>query len=164
MLILGLLQCEQWVAYAKMELDQDDFYKLEQIFNRTLMVLPSVQLWSLYLDYVRRRQNLVTDTSGKARGVITQAYELCLKQVGVDKDSGFIWQDYITFVKSGPGTPGGGTWQDQQKMDSLRKIYKQAVCVPTQTVNNIWSDYGKFENELNKQTVSHVRYWGFGSC
>lgn len=117
------------------------------------MNLPSVQLWSVYLDYVRRRQNLTNDPSGKARQTITQAFDLCLMNVGLDKDSGFIWQDYVNFVKQGPGVAGGNTWQDQQKMDSVRKAYQKAVIVPMQAVNQLWQEYSKFENELNKVTV-----------
>jgi cleavage stimulation factor subunit 3 len=137
-----------------MEKDLEEKAKVEQIFQRTLLQLPNVSLWSMYIDYIRRRHNLATDTDGKARAIITQAFDLCLAQIGLDKDAGFLWQDYINFAKSAPGHVGGSGWQDQQKMDSLRKIYRQAICVPTQTVNAIWQEYSRFENELNKQTVS----------
>jgi len=136
-----------------MELEHDEFYRLEQIFNKTLMSIPNVQLWSLYLDYIRRRNNLITDTSGNARKVVTQAYEFVLQNIGIDKDSGFIWQDYLKFLKSGPGTVGGTTWQDGQKMDSLRKAYQSAIRIPTQSVNPLWTEYTTFETTLNKTTV-----------
>ncbi|KAF2096830.1 Suf-domain-containing protein [Rhizodiscina lignyota] len=143
---------EQWVAYAKMESDADAFYQLEQIFQRSLMSVPHVKLWSTYLDYVRRRNNLTTDTSGNARQIVSQAFEFVLQNVGIDRDSGHIWQDYIDFIKSGPGTVGGTSWQDQQKMDQLRKAYQRAVVVPTHATNTIWNEYSKFEMDLNKNT------------
>jgi cleavage stimulation factor subunit 3 len=83
-----------------------------------------------------------------------QAYEAVLDAIGIDKESGKIWQDYIQFIKSGPGIVGGSTWQDQQKMDLLRKVYQRAICIPTQVVESIWREYSTFEMSLNKLTVS----------
>ena len=155
--LLTVSKAEQWVAYANMELAQNDFYRLEQIFNKALLNIPSVQLWSLYLDYVRRRNNLTTDTAGTARTIVSQAYDFVLRNVGIDKDSGNIWQDYVQFIRAGPGMIGGGSWQDQQKMDQLRKTYQRAICIPTSAVNVLWKEYDSFEMGLNKMTVSGTK-------
>ncbi|KAI9738217.1 MAG: mRNA 3'-end-processing protein rna14 [Cirrosporium novae-zelandiae] len=143
---------EQWVSYASMESQDNDLYRLEQIFRKSLLDVPHVLLWSFYLDYIRRRNNLTTDPDGRARQTISQAYDFALKQVGVDKDSGQLWQDYVHFIRTGPGVIGGGSWQDQQKMDLLRKTYQQAICIPTQAVNALWKEYDQFEMGLNKLT------------
>jgi len=136
-----------------MELEINDFYRVEQIFAKALLAIPNVQLWSTYLDYVRRRNNLTTDTTGSARQVVSATYDFVLQHVGIDKDSGQIWQDYINFLRSGPGILGGTTWQDQQKMDSMRKAFQKAICVPTQAVTQLWKEYDGFEMGLNKMTV-----------
>jgi cleavage stimulation factor subunit 3 len=146
------MAADQWVAYATMESELNELFRLEQIFNRTLLTLPNVGLWGVYLDYVRRRNPLSTDTSGQARRTISSAYDLALQYVGMDKDSGNIWTDYVEFIRSGPGTIGGAGWQDQQKMDLLRKAYQKAICVPTQAVNTLWKEYDQFEMGLNKLT------------
>ncbi|KAF9891138.1 mRNA 3'-end-processing protein rna14 [Aspergillus nanangensis] len=129
---------EQWVAYATMESELNELFRLEQIFNRTLLTIPDVQLWTVYLDY--------------ARQIISSAYDLAFQYVGVDKDSGSIWSDYVQFIRSGPGNVGGAGWQDQQKMDLLRKAYQKAIAVPTQAVNTLWKEYDQFEMGLNKLT------------
>lgn len=136
-----------------MESENNELYRLEQIFNRTLLNIPNVQLWSLYLDYVRRRNPLTTDTTGQARRIISSAYDFALQNIGIDKDSASIWIDYIQFIRSGPGNIGGSGWQDQQKMDLLRKAYQRAICVPTHAVNTLWKEYDQFEMGLNKLTV-----------
>ncbi|KAL4810535.1 hypothetical protein BDV18DRAFT_131218 [Aspergillus unguis] len=146
------LSAEMWVAYATMESELNELFRLEQIFNRTLLTIPAVQLWTVYLDYVRRRNPISTDTSGQARKIISSAYDLALQHIGMDKDSGSIWTDYITFIRSGPGNVGGSGWQDQQKMDLLRKAYQRAICVPMQAVNTLWKEYDQFEMGLNKLT------------
>ncbi|TPX18237.1 uncharacterized protein E0L32_002746 [Thyridium curvatum] len=140
-----------WVKYAEMELGLGDFQAAEGIFTRSLQSVPNVQLWTVYLDYIRRRNDL-SDTSGQARLTVTRSYEFVLDNVGMDKDSGRIWQDYIQFIRSGPGTIGGSGWQDQQKMDQLRKAYQRAVCVPISNVNQLWKEYDQFEMGLNKMT------------
>jgi cleavage stimulation factor subunit 3 len=136
-----------------MESENNELYRLEQIFNRTLLAIPSVQLWSVYLDYVRRRNPLTTDTTGQARRIISSAYELALQNIGMDKDSATVWTDYVQFIRSGPGNIGGSNWQDQQKMDLLRKAYQKAISVPTHAVNMLWKEYDQFEMGLNKLTV-----------
>jgi len=139
-----------------MELEQNEFFRVEQIFNKSLLAVPNVQLWTTYLNYVRRRNNLTSDTSGNARQVVSQTYDFVLQNIGIDKDSGPLWQDYVQFLRSGPGQVGGTGWQDQQKMDSLRKAYQRAICIPTQALNALWKEYDAFEMGLNKVTVSFL--------
>jgi cleavage stimulation factor subunit 3 len=136
-----------------MESDLNGFFQVEQIFNRTLVTIRSVKLWTVYLDYVRRRNPLSTDANGNCRQIISSAYDVALQNVGMDKDSGNIWSDYIEFIRTGPGNVGGSGWQDQQKMDLLRKAYQRAICVPTQSVNTLWKEYDQFEMGLGRLTV-----------
>ena len=137
-----------------MENEAQERPKMEGIFQLTLLAIPHLQLWSMYLDHVRRVNNTVTDPSGTARTTINKAFEVAIRHVGMDKEAGRLWQDYIQFLKSGPGIVGGSSWQDQQKMDVLRKAYQQAICIPTQAVTAIWKEYDQFENGLNKVTVN----------
>lgn len=146
-------QSEQWVAYAQMEQENDELHRLERIFGQSLLTVPSVRLWSLYLDYIRRRNDLTTDTKGEGRRIVASAYVFALDAIGVDKDAGQIWLDYIKFLRSGPGNLGGPSWQDQQKMDNLRKAYKKAIGVPTAAVIPLFKEYDQFELSLNKANV-----------
>ncbi|KAL1635407.1 mRNA 3'-end-processing protein rna14 [Diplodia intermedia] len=143
---------DQWVAYANMELQANNFYAVERIFEQSLLQVPHVELWSTYLTYIRRRNNLTADATGAARQTVSLAYDFVLQNVGMDKDAGQLWQDYVEFIESGPGNVGGSTWQDQQKMDLLRKAYQKAICVPTDAVTALWKQYDRFEMGLNKVT------------
>ncbi|KAM7187426.1 Suppressor of forked protein (Suf) domain containing protein [Rhypophila sp. PSN 637] len=140
-----------WAAYLDMELGLNNFPEAEQIFGKCLMGTPNVNLWTKYLDYIRRRNDL-NDMTGQARQTVSQAYEFVIDNIGLDKDSGKIWAEYIQFLKSGPGVVGGSQWQDQQKMDQLRKAYQRAICVPIANVNTLWKEYDQFEMGLNKTT------------
>lgn len=142
---------DMWVKYLEMELNEGNFVEAEALFGKSLMTVPNVQLWTVYLDYIRRRNDL-NDPSGQARKVVTQAYEFVIDNVGIDKDSGKIWNDYIQFIRLAPGVIGGSAWQDQQKMDQLRKTFQRAVCVPISNVNSLWREYDQFEKGLNPTT------------
>lgn len=150
---LTIPKADIWVDWIEMELGLDNFVDAEQLFGRCLMTVPNVKLWTVYLNYIRRRNDLNNDASGQARRTITQSYEFVIDNIGVDRDSGNIWQDYVQFVKNGPGQIGGTGWQDQQKMDQLRKVYQRAIAIPMLTVNNLWKEYDQFEMGLNKMTV-----------
>ena len=72
------------------------------MFTRCLKAVLSVDLWKFYLGYIRRI-NLGESGSAvtpEARGIIEKAYEYVLSNVGIDKDAGPIWADYIFFIKS----------------------------------------------------------------
>ncbi|SPO05230.1 related to mRNA 3'-end-processing protein RNA14 [Cephalotrichum gorgonifer] len=143
---------EAWASWVELELNLNNFVEAEQLFGRCLMLAPNVRLWTVYLNYIRRRNDLNNDPEGRARKVVTQAYEFVIDTIGIDKDSAKIWQDYIQFIRSGPGQIGGSNWQDQQKMDQLRKAYQRAICVPISAINQLWKEYDQFEMGLNKMT------------
>ncbi|KAK8041407.1 mRNA 3'-end-processing protein RNA14 [Apiospora phragmitis] len=144
---------EIWVQYLQQELSLDNFAEAEQIFQRTLMTIPSVQLWTAYLRCIRRRNDL-HDGTGQARQIVNQSYEFVLDNIGHDRDSGKMWHDYIQFIKSGPGQIDGKGWQDMQKMDVLRKAYQRAICIPMSNLNILWKEYDQFELGINKVACS----------
>lgn len=84
------------------------------------------------------------------RDVVRKSYEFALNHVGQDKESGEIWNDYIQFLKAGETS---STWEEQQKMDSLRKVYHRAVQIPLDNVERLWSELETFETNLNKITA-----------
>ncbi|ODA75977.1 hypothetical protein RJ55_08618 [Drechmeria coniospora] len=141
-----------WVEWIETELGLDNFMEAERLFGKSLMGVLNVNLWTLYLNYIRRRNDLTNDATGQARRTVAQSYDFVIDNIGSDRDSGTIWQDYINFVKGGPGQVGGTGWQDQQKMDQLRKAYQRGIDVPMSTVNNLWKEYDQFEMGLNKVT------------
>ncbi|KAH6670972.1 mRNA 3'-end-processing protein RNA14 [Plectosphaerella plurivora] len=143
---------EIWVEWIKLELDCMNTTAAEALFQRSLLTVADVRLWTTYINYIRRRNDLVNDPNGAARQVISQSYEFVIDNVGMDRESGQLWKDWIQFIKSGPGQVGGGGWQDQQKMDQLRKAFHRAIAVPMTAVTDLWKDYDQFELGLNKAT------------
>ncbi|KAG6336073.1 hypothetical protein ID866_3020 [Astraeus odoratus] len=133
------------IAYLNHFLSPGLFQYAEELFKRFLRTSPSVDLWKFYLTYVRR-----VNTSPSSREAVSRAYEFALNRIGQDKDSGEIWYDYIQFLKAGETNT---TWEEQQKMDALRKVYHRAVQIPLENVEKLWSELETFENGLNKITA-----------
>ncbi|KAM5540704.1 hypothetical protein V8D89_005735 [Ganoderma adspersum] len=135
------------IAYLRHFLDDPShFGYAEQLFKKFLLkTSPSVDLLKFYLTYIRR-----ITTGPNARDVIRKCYDFALGHAGQDKDSYEIWQDYINFLKAGETST---TWEEQQKMDAVRRAYQQAVQIPMENVKRLWEDYQDFENNLNKITA-----------
>ncbi|GAA97709.1 hypothetical protein E5Q_04388 [Mixia osmundae IAM 14324] len=144
---------QEWIAYADLELSHDLFDRVEAIFTTCLKSSPSVQLWSFYITYVRRRNPIQAADEAKAteaRTTIKAAFEYALTHVGVDPASGSIWSDYIKFLKEGDL---GAVYQQQQTNDTVRRAYQTAVVIPLYDIEAIWTDYNHFEHGLNRMTA-----------
>jgi hypothetical protein len=96
---------------------------------------------------------MTTGDTAKAYKIISESFNFALDVVGMDKDSGPIWQEYINFIKTGPGIIGGAGWQDTQKMDALRAAYQKAIAVPTSALAPLWKEYDGFETGISKINV-----------
>ncbi|KIJ33188.1 hypothetical protein M422DRAFT_183517 [Sphaerobolus stellatus SS14] len=136
---------EAQIAYLEHYMHPGLFPTAEALFNRFLRPSPSVQLWKFYLSYVRRM-----NSDPSTREMVSKAYDFALLYIGQDKDSGEIWKEYLDFVKSGETH---NTWEEQQKMDALRRIYQRAVQIPLEILEQLWSEYNAFEIGLNKLTA-----------
>jgi cleavage stimulation factor subunit 3 len=86
----------------------------------------------------------------QAKETITRTFDYILNVVGADKESGTLWLKYLQFVKDGVTT---SSYEEQQKMDHLRKIFHKAIQTPIRNIEEIWKMYDAFENGLNKITV-----------
>jgi cleavage stimulation factor subunit 3 len=140
-----------------MELDHNNWSLAETIFTSNLLQVPSVKFWSTYMTYIRRMNDTNNDPTGNNRTTVTSAYKFVLDNIGIDRESGQLWVDYIQFLKSTPGVIGGNQWQDQNKSDTLRQVYHRAISTPTTTVNQLWKEYDQFEQTVNKGTVSNLQ-------
>ncbi|GAA5996861.1 cleavage polyadenylation factor subunit RNA14 [Rhodotorula paludigena] len=143
----------QWISYCSLELAHNVFDRVEAIFGRCCRTSTSVDLWRFYLDYIRRVNPIDPanlELAKQARSIIGAAFDFALSHVGHDRRAGEIWVEYLTFLREAPTR---GTWEDQQKMDALRKAFQRAVQAPVNNVEAIWQEYNAFENNLSKMTA-----------
>ena len=107
-LIIDQDQDKYWIRYLEYEQRLGATDRIETLFGACLMNVPSVRLWTFYMGYIRHAHSvpqIPQDKIEQGRATIASAYEFALQNVGVDKESGQLWADYIEFVKSGEVFP-----------------------------------------------------------
>ncbi|KAJ9076267.1 mRNA 3'-end-processing protein rna14, variant 2 [Entomophthora muscae] len=143
---------QHWIDYVDYELKNRQLSLAEALFRRCTVQVVSLDIFKLYLQYIKLN-NYTADNVPRGpteRAVIAQAYEYTLFRVGFDKDSGPIWQEYISFLKS---IESSNDWEQQQNIEKIRKVYHKAISIPTILIDQIWKDYETFENHINRVTA-----------
>lgn len=135
----------QWSNYINFELNRDDLSKVVELFAKCLPITYDVELCRTYVLYVRRVNDVITGGE-KARSTVILAFDFAVGKVGTDLDSFELWNDYLDFFKT--WTPGS-SWEQQQKNDLIRKLYKRCLVIPTSKIEKLWSEYTKWENEVS---------------
>ncbi|EFJ50539.1 hypothetical protein VOLCADRAFT_116706 [Volvox carteri f. nagariensis] len=156
-------KADVWCKYSELELAAGNLPGLKAIFQRCLMAVPSLELWALYMKFIRR-----SNKSKGADGVveIRNALEFTLERAGQDINSGPFWQDLLQLLQSAKaGTPEFGALfpqamvgqEDNARMAAVRRVYQQAVTIPHHHLDGLWRDYQRFENDgPNKQFAKKV--------
>lgn len=136
---------KQWSNYINFELNRGDFSKVEKLFARCLPITTDVDICRTYVLYVRRVNDVITGGE-KARSTVVLAFDFAANKVGMDIESHDLWKDYLDFFKS--WTPSS-SWEQQQKNDLIRKLYRRCLVIPTSKIETIWSEYTKWENDVS---------------
>lgn len=69
--------------------------------------------------------------------------------LGLGRGMGFL----LSFCMLTIFLQNSSTWEEQQKMDMVRKAYQRAVQTPLDNIEKLWSDYESFEVKLNRITA-----------
>lgn len=144
-LSLFKFDAKQWSNYINFELNRGDFSRVEKLFAKCLVQTTDVDICRTYVLYVRRVNDVITGGE-KARNTVVQAFDFAVNKVGIDLESYDLWRDYLDFFKS--WTPGS-SWEQQQKNDLIRKLYRRCLVIPTSKIETLWMDYTKWENDVS---------------
>ncbi|XP_065209066.1 protein suppressor of forked isoform X2 [Planococcus citri] len=131
-----------WKMYIEMEMRGRNFEKVEQLFQRCLMKVLYIDLWKLYVAYVKETKSLLPTYKEK----MAQAYDFAIDKIGLDIMSFTIWNDYVTFLKS---VEAIGSYAENQKITAIRKVYQRAVITPMLNIETLWKDYLAYEQAIN---------------
>lgn len=140
-----------WKRLAEHLLKKKDSDSLETLFDEAAERCRSVELWLLYLQFIR--STLVDASLNQSeeyfanRRTTELAYERAIDNVGRAIDSYPIWRKYLDTVRS---------WTDAGKVAAMRKIYQRAVCVPMDNMEEIWNEYEAFEKQYSDAMAEQV--------
>ncbi|KAJ3345530.1 mRNA 3'-end-processing protein rna14, partial [Kappamyces sp. JEL0680] len=144
-----------WIAWIDWEKEHiKDYDEIERIFKECIRDTPTVELYTEYLDYIYHVHSPDRapgpEEKQKAQQTIISTFDYVLNAVGTDKDSGDLWMRFIKFVRKQEVT---SSYEEQQKMDQLRRIFHKAVHTPIHNIEEIWKEYDTFEHNLSKLTA-----------
>ncbi|XP_052088640.1 cleavage stimulation factor subunit 3-like [Mytilus californianus] len=131
-----------WRIYIEQELKAKNFERVEKLFQRCLVKVLNIDLWKLYLNYIK-------DTKGSLpsyREKMAQAYDFALDKMGMDIMSYQIWADYVNFLKS---VEAVGSYAENQRITAVRKVYQRGVVNPMINIEIFWKEYCAYENSIN---------------
>ncbi|XP_063217787.1 protein suppressor of forked [Bacillus rossius redtenbacheri] len=131
-----------WKIYIEQEMKTRHFEKVEKLFQRCLMKVLNIELWKLYLTYVKETKSILPSYKEK----MAQAYDFALEKIGMDIQSYSIWNDYVNFLK---GVEAIGSYAENQKISAVRKVYQRGVINPMVNIEQFWKDYMNFEQNIN---------------
>jgi cleavage stimulation factor subunit 3 len=130
-------------------LSQDDKSKVQELYPNSFRCAISVDLAKSYIESVRNQTEANLSESDPIRNII-DTYKYALNHVGLDIESGVIWQDYLNFLNS------------LEPMDNilseLREAYKQALKIPLNNIEEIWKSYKKNEKKVSLPNQQPVGY------
>ncbi|XP_018329135.1 protein suppressor of forked isoform X2 [Agrilus planipennis] len=131
-----------WRIYIEHEMKSRNFEKVEKLFQRCLMKILNIELWKLYLTYVKETKASLPTYKEK----MAQAYDFALDKIGMDIHSYSIWNDYVNFLKS---VEAVGSYAENQKISAVRKVYQRGIINPMVGMETFWKDYISFEQAIN---------------
>ncbi|EDW00078.1 GH12049 [Drosophila grimshawi] len=131
-----------WKLYIEMEMRSRYYERVEKLFQRCLVKILNIDLWKLYLTYVKETKAGLSTHKEK----MAQAYDFALEKIGMDLHSFSIWQDYIYFLR---GVEAVGNYAENQKITAVRRVYQKAVITPIVGIEQLWKDYIAFEQNIN---------------
>jgi tetratricopeptide (TPR) repeat protein len=129
---------------------------LEEALACALIFCYSPNIWFVYLNFIKKKLQFASDQPldpAEQKKFLVDIYEKALDKVGLDIYSGPLWVDYIAYLKS---EKTEGLFEEQVKMDHLRKVYQRAVVIPHTHLEGLWREYDTFENQLNKVTAKKI--------
>ncbi|KAI9330114.1 hypothetical protein BDR26DRAFT_807589 [Obelidium mucronatum] len=144
---------KHWIRYIELELAERAFDRVEALFNRCLRSIVAVDIWKFYLTYIQNVHSpaiVPPEKRAESRQIVLKAFDLVLSNIGLDKDSGGVWLDYLAYIRSAEGL---SKYEEQQMMELQRKVYHKALSIPLANIEAIWKEYDLFENSLNKLTA-----------
>ncbi|KAF8561962.1 hypothetical protein P879_05812 [Paragonimus westermani] len=133
---------QYWKIYINQEMKAKNYERVERLFQRCLVKILNIELWKLYLQYIK-------ETKGKHHAFkekMAQAYDFTLDKMGLDLNSYSIWADYISFLRS---TQVQGSYAESQKITATRRVYQRSIVTPMLGIETIWRDYCMYENSIN---------------
>lgn len=145
-----------WCMRLGLELDKKeelDAAVIEPVLARCLsqeLGNNDLSLWLSYITYVRRKNDIITGGED-ARNVVLQAFQVVIdKCASFEPKSTQFWNEYLYFLEHWKPV---NKFEEQQKVQYIRKLYKTLLCLPVDCLEPMWERYTQWEQDTNQLTA-----------
>ncbi|KRX90145.1 Cleavage stimulation factor subunit 3 [Trichinella pseudospiralis] len=140
---------QYWTAFIRFELSNSAFAQVEELFRRCLLKVLHIDVWKIYLTYVRDTKSCVTGFKKS----IKEAYEFALDKIGLDFYSYSIYHEFIRWLLLMLPQPESESDAREESMvaitnvDEIRKVFLRGISCPIENIAALWRDYEQFEKK-----------------
>jgi len=154
-----------WRVYADHCMREGAFDRLASIFRRALPVCRQVELYVLYVQFVKTRplegseEMDEEERRTKRRETIEKAYEFSLKRVGQSLHAYPLWNSFFDFLEAEDNFSIGAMNEQyirSSRVIKTRRWYQVAVGSPFRGVEKMWNRYTQFEKDAGGNAVSNL--------
>ncbi len=127
-----------WMLWIRAELrakHADWQEQTEALFELSLMRCPHLELWSLYLEYMRVEKQANTEQ-------LAATLEIVVGAVGADPRAGPLW---LEFAKTTAGTAEEAAVAATAKSAAGRRAFHRALCAPCAGLEQLAPEYEAWE-------------------
>ncbi|KRZ19123.1 Actin-like protein 6A [Trichinella zimbabwensis] len=141
---------QYWTAFIRFELSNTAFAQVEELFRRCLLKVLHIDVWKIYLTYVRDTKSCVTGFKKS----IKEAYEFALDKIGLDFYSYSIYHEFIKWLlQMLPQPESESDAREEESMvaitnvDEIRQVFLRGISCPIENIAALWKDYEQFEKK-----------------
>ncbi|KAL1528846.1 hypothetical protein AB1Y20_010169 [Prymnesium parvum] len=127
-----------WRQWIDAELRAGEVVQAEQLFERCLLRCPHLELWKLYLRYLRERQTPPAE--------LAQALQLLLQAVGEDINAGPLWLEHVALCRD---VIEPGMMQQGAQVSEARSAFQQALVQPVVGLDGLMQEYENWEVRMS---------------
>ena len=135
-----------WYQYIETEMRARELQCVEALFERCLLQCPHIELWSLYLRYLKVEKRC------DAKEVL-QAYTLLLEAIGADVSAGPLWIEYVGLLRDAVEP---GSHAHSAAVTAARDAYRRALVQPAVGLEGLWKEYEIWEAAQSREAAKAV--------
>jgi cleavage stimulation factor subunit 3 len=140
-----------WRDLAEMEMTRGKRELVEEYFSHSLLLCQHVPLWMVYLAFIKSNKQHTTPIAAREEAIT--AYEFALTHIGVDPESGPIWESYIAYLLA---MPAANQFEESDRMSTIRRVYQRAIALPLESLESIWKSYQAWEMSVDPRLAQEL--------
>jgi len=130
-----------WHQWLETELRQRDFERVESLFERCLLRCPHIELWKIYLRYLKLEKRCGFKE-------LESGLHMLLDAVGADVGSGPLWVEWVGLLRDAVEP---GSLPQSKAVTDARDAFRLALKQPAVGLEALWKEYEAWEGTQSRE-------------